>query len=140
MRNIWHINVHCSASDFDHHDNVQSIYQWHVIENGWSDIGYHYIITKNGDVHICRPIHRTPASIKNHNSGGIGIMLTGNYVFSEAQFRSLRALIRNLQFEYNISDDNVKGHNEYEGHFNRKCPNFDLKKVLNNTRGVHQTF
>ena len=139
MRNIWHINIHCSASDFAHHDNVQSIYQWHVVENGWSDIGYHFIITKNGDIHICRPISRNPASVKNHNEGGIGIMLTGKYKFSDAQFKSLRRLVQNLSFEYKIKKEEVRGHNEYSGHFSRECPNFDVKEKVWGTRGIHQT-
>ena len=130
MRKIWHINVHCSASDHKHHDNVESIRKWHVEERGWSDIGYHFIITKNGDIHECRPISRTPASVKNHNEGGIAICLTGNKNFSKSQFCSLQRLIPNLQVEHRILDENIKGHNEYSGHSVRGCPNFNLKEVL----------
>lgn len=130
MRDIWHISIHCSASDVASHDNVETIRKWHVEERGWSDIGYHFIITKNGDIHECRPITRTPAAVKNNNSGNIAICLTGKDEFTESQFKSLRQLVRNLQFDYQITDDNVKGHNEYLEHKSRKCPNFNVQKVL----------
>ncbi|MFW6272343.1 MAG: N-acetylmuramoyl-L-alanine amidase [bacterium] len=134
MREIWHINVHCSASDYKHHDNYESIYEWHVIENGWSDVGYHYIITKNGDVIEGRDINKIPAAVKYHNSGAISIVLTGLNNFSQEQFKSLRQLVRNLQYDYKIPDHLVKGHNDYPEHRNRKCPNFNLKKVLNEVK------
>ena len=138
MRDIWHINIHCSDSDYDYHDNVESIYQWHVVEKGWSDIGYNFIILQNGDIKECRPLTRMPASVKGHNKGGIGIMLTGRYNFSTAQFKSLRKLVQRLQSEFNISNDLVKGHNQYKGHFNRGCPNFDVQQVLYGYKGVKQ--
>ena len=31
-------------------DDVEIIRKWHVEGNGWSDIGYHYFIKKDGEV------------------------------------------------------------------------------------------
>ena len=139
MRDIWHISVHFSDSPHKHHDNVESIRQWHL-ERGWSDIGYHYIITKNGDIETGRPIQRVPAAVKGHNRGNIAICLTGRDYFSPSQFRSLRRLVENLMFAWEITKENVKGHNEYSGHETRGCPNFDVKQVLWGVSGVHQNY
>jgi N-acetylmuramoyl-L-alanine amidase len=130
MRKITHISIHCSASDRPNHDNVETIRKWHVDERGWSDIGYHYIITKNGDIHECRPIEKTPAAVLNHNNEMAAICLTGDKVFSDSQFRGLRSQVQALQFDHSIPNENVKGHNEYSGHETRGCPNFDVKDKL----------
>tara|TARA_R110001632_G_scaffold174521_1_gene294103 strand:+ start:521 stop:721 length:201 start_codon:yes stop_codon:yes gene_type:complete len=54
MRKIDKIIVHCSATpqfkDFD----VEDIRDWHVNGNGWSDIGYHYIIKLDGEIQVGR--------------------------------------------------------------------------------------
>jgi N-acetylmuramoyl-L-alanine amidase len=140
MRTITHHSVHCSASDHAHHDNVETIRKWHVEEKNppWKDIGYHFIITKNGDIHECRPIDQTPAAVLNHNKDMVATCLTGNKIFSDAQFRSLRRLDKRLKKEYNFTV--TKGHNEYSGHESRKCPNFDIHTVLAQSEGVHQLF
>ena len=139
MRDIWHISVHFSDSPHKHHDNVETLRRWHL-ERGWSDIGYHYIITKNGDIHNGRPVDRVPAAVKNHNTGNIAICLTGRDQFSPSQFRSLRRLVENLMFVWEITKENVKGHNEYTGHETRGCPNFDVKQVLWGVKGVQQNY
>lgn len=139
MRDIWHISAHCSLSDHKHHDNIETLDKWHR-EKGWSEIGYHFVIVSNGDVHIGRSIEKTPAAVLNHNRGMIAICLTGHHHFTQAQFKSLRRLIHSLMLKYNIFKENVKGHNEYPGHTTRGCPIFDLKKVLWGVKSVHQTY
>lgn len=132
------ISIHCSLTNRPNHDNVETLYQWHVIENEWSAVGYHFYINRFGDIfdatnhELMRPISRNPAAVLNHNSNMIAICMWGidENDFTEAQFRSLRALVRRLQFEYNIPREEVKGHNEYSGHETRDCPNFNVQEKL----------
>lgn len=131
MRKIWHISVHCSDSDHAHHDNKQTIHNWHVVERKWRDIGYHYLILKNGTVENCRPISRVPAAVSGHNTGMIAICLTGRNRFSAAQFNSLRELVKDLQEKYSINSDNVRGHKDYPKMV-KTCPNFDVQEVVFN--------
>ena len=154
MRELKHISIHCTDSDVPAHDNVEVIRQWHTLPkipkdvvdkikkgllpkstayqygNGWKDIGYHWIILKNGDIAEGRPMDVTPAAVGGHNTGMIAIALTGRNKFSEAQFKSLKRLIKKLMFEHNIGKSYIKGHNEYAGHETRGCPNFNVDKVL----------
>jgi N-acetylmuramoyl-L-alanine amidase len=129
MRKIDKIIIHCSASDRVTHDNVETIRNWHVFDRGFSDIGYHYIITKNGQVNAGRDIHVQGAHCKGQNSKSIGICLTGEKYFSEQQFSSLRIVIRELLDEFGLDPIDVYPHN----HFNKgkSCPNFNIyEKVL----------
>jgi len=124
MRNINKVVVHCSDSDYPQHDNVETIYKWHVDERGWSDIGYHFVITKDGKINLCRPIPEIGSHCKGHNSNSIGICLTGQKVFSSLQFDALDHLLRQIMDVYPEVD--VCTHH----HLNdaKTCPNFDLKQ------------
>ena len=128
MRRITKIILHCSDSDYAHHDNIYAIRHWHVNENGWSDIGYHFVITKNGIIRLGRPLHILGAHCKGHNSNSIGICLTGKEKFSEEQFESLKAVCEDLISRYNLSWDDVKGHNYFDK--SRPCPNFNVKTFI----------
>ena len=128
MRAVNVIVVHCSNSDYKHHDNVESIRKWHVDENGWSDIGYHFIITKDGRIHVCRPIHRAGAHTKGHNHNSIGICLTGSKFFSDEQFKSLKLIVDELSVELGLDKNDVYPHRYFNK--NKTCPNFDIKTVL----------
>ena len=85
MRELKKIIVHCTDSDNEKHDNIETIRKWHVEENGWKDIGYHYVITKDGSVHQGRELSEVGAHCTGHNMFSIGIALTGksNFDISE---------------------------------------------------------
>jgi N-acetylmuramoyl-L-alanine amidase len=130
MRKIDAIFVHCSASDYAHHDDISVIRKWHVLPkpkgNGWPDVGYHFFITKAGHVQIGRPIDIIPSAQKGFNTGSIAICLSGLYEFTKAQFAALRKLVKKLTIKYGITS--VRGHNEVNK--NKTCPNFNVKKAL----------
>ena len=41
--------VHCSATKPSMDIGLREIKRWHVDDNGWRDVGYHYIIRRNGE-------------------------------------------------------------------------------------------
>jgi N-acetylmuramoyl-L-alanine amidase len=128
MRDVNKIIVHCSDSDIPSHDNIETIRKWHVEENGWSDVGYHYFIQSTGDIQEGRPIEKAGAHVKNHNHDSIGICLHGKKTFTEAQFRSLKRLIGKLVFEYNIPEAEVYGHRDFDD--KKTCPNFEVENII----------
>ena len=127
MRNINIIVVHCSDSDYLRHDNVDTIRQWHVEERGWSDIGYHYLITKDGEVHVCRPIERMGAHVVGYNKSSIGICLTGKKKFSQEQFESLRELCLELSEQFGLERFDILHHRDLDS--KKTCPNFNLTDI-----------
>ncbi|QZE15262.1 N-acetylmuramoyl-L-alanine amidase [Halosquirtibacter laminarini] len=127
MRTIRKIILHCSDSDLSQHDNVETIRSWHLAR-GWKDIGYHFVITKEGRIRWGRALGMYGAHCSGNNKDSIGICLTGRHHFSKAQFNSLRMLLIKLMRDYQLPKTKIYGHN----HFNKykSCPNFDVEEVL----------
>ena len=75
-RNVNKIIIHHSASPKD--TTKEQIYDWHVNGNGWSDIGYHFVITEDGTIHEGRHINTSGAHCRGHNANSIGVCVTGN--------------------------------------------------------------
>lgn len=121
--------MHCSDSDEEEHDDhaLKYLHQWHVLENQWSDIGYHYIISKRRGLELGRPIARPGAHSRGRNNYSVGIVLCGRYDFDEYQFAVLEQLIINLICIFDINPDNILGHCEVDS--NKTCPNFDMQGI-----------
>jgi len=124
-RFINKVFLHCSASDLPEHDNIQTITKWHF-QRGFSEIGYHFIITKDGMTHKGRNIELIPAAQEGHNTNSIAICVTGLTTFSQTQFDSLRKLCGEINNLY----ENITFHGHCEVS-NKTCPVFDYHKVLN---------
>lgn len=127
IRDIDTIIIHCSASDRAAHDDWRVIKRWHL-ERGWRDIGYHYIIQRDGGIRIGRPIHEAGAHVKGHNDNSIGICLTGDQDFTVSQFETLGKLVKNLRLLFNLEAKDIKPHNAFN--IDKTCPNFKLSDVI----------
>lgn len=143
IRMKW-ITVHCSATSPGSNYTVERLRHDHVIVNGWSDIGYHRYITRDGVVHHCRPLSKTGAHVKGHNTGNIGICLEGGvdksgdaqFNYTDAQLDALRLEIINLTGVYGIPNP-PKGHRDWSpdldsdgtieaNEYIKECPCFDV--------------
>ena len=92
----------------------QDIHRWHLA-NGWSGIGYHFVVYKDGSIHRARPLDALGAHVKNANSDSIGICAVGNYdnedkTMPDAQFNSIVNLCKYLKGIY--PNAKVVGHKE----------------------------
>jgi len=76
-RTIDEIIVHCTATPEGKDFTVQQIRDWHVKGNGWRDIGYHFVVYRNGDVMPGRPIAQPGAHCAGHNAHSIGVCYVG---------------------------------------------------------------
>ncbi|HRY16117.1 MAG: N-acetylmuramoyl-L-alanine amidase [Candidatus Competibacteraceae bacterium] len=128
-RKVDTVFVHCSASDKANHDDVSVMRNWHVNGNGWNDVGYHYFITKAGDIQTGRPVEKTPAAQKGYNTGTIAICLHGlkEELFTQKQFESLIAFCKSIGAAYPDKKIRFRGHREVA---NKACPVFKYKVVL----------
>lgn len=57
---------------------VQDIHRWHK-EKGWSGMGYHFLVRKNGEIHRGRPINTVGAHAYGFNDESVGICFEGNF-------------------------------------------------------------
>lgn len=128
-REIKKVFLHCSDSDLPQHDCPFVIRDWHL-QRGFNDIGYHFIITKDGTIHKGRSLARMPASQEGNNMGSIAICLTGKTIFSQMQLSSLQELCGEINQLYETIT--FHGHCEVSS---KPCPVFDYKSVLNLKNG-----
>jgi N-acetylmuramoyl-L-alanine amidase len=133
------IVLHCSDSDNIKHDNIETIRHWHTqrgflgpdgINGTEDDIGYHFVITKNGMVHVGRPIDKQGAHVHNHNEHSVGICLTGKTrsMFTPEQFKALKKLLLQLFVDHKLDWKSVRLHNQLDP--NKTCPNFKMEDAV----------
>lgn len=82
--------------------DVMSIHSGHI-NQGWSGIGYHFYVRKDGSIYRGRPIDTVGAHATNHNSYSIGICFEGNFeneYMGEKQITSGRKLIAYIEELY----------------------------------------
>ena len=103
------------------------------MDKGWSDIGYHFVIRRNGTIERGRDQSLEGAHAHGHNQDSIGICLVGGVDdlgkpdrnFTDAQFASLKTLVFGLVMEYrNVT--RVCGHRDLPG-VTKACPCFDAE-------------
>lgn len=137
MRPISEIIVHCTATRpawmlaSKTSEKVAEVRRWHVEDRGWKDIGYHFLIDRDGTVAEGRPLDQVGAHTQGHNTGTVGISLFGGHGsaatdkfsahYTPEQDKALRALIENISAAYKITK--VSGHNEYAA---KACPGFNV--------------
>jgi len=134
MRPINEIIIHCSATKPSMDIGADWIRRVHVQQNKWSDIGYHYIVRRNGAVEVGRHISHVGAHCNGHNIGTIGICMVGGISetgrpennFTPDQFESVQLLINSM---VNMFPGIIKlsGHNDYA---NKACPCFNVHEKL----------
>lgn len=134
MRDIKKIIVHCSDTRPSMDIGVEEIRKWHVEENKWSDIGYHFVIRRDGTVESGRSVERPGAHVKGENSDSIGICWVGGMAEDAKvaqdnrtgdQTKALFDLIQELQQEFEGAA--VLGHRDIKG-VKKQCPCFDVRE------------
>ncbi|MBP5855674.1 N-acetylmuramoyl-L-alanine amidase [Marivibrio halodurans] len=132
------IVVHASATPADMNIGAEEIRQWHVKERGWSDIGYHFVLRRNGKVESGRDEWRQGAHAAGHNDYTLAICMVGGSDadditkaennFTAAQFQTLPNLLRTLLEEY-PQVDTILGHRDLPG-VKKACPCFNVADHL----------
>ena len=128
---ISSIVVHCSASPQGRGDDASTIHNWHTA-NGWSGIGYHYVILEDGEIETGRPEYWAGAHVSGHNKGSLGVCLIGmGGDATESQMRSLRSLLIGLTHKYHGAKP--CGHSDIDPVNKPDCPGFDVKEWWSST-------
>lgn len=120
-----YIILHHRAGNGD----IQSIHNQHV-KQGYTGIGYHFYVRKEGSIYRGRPINTIGAHCLNNNSNSIGICFEGNFEresMSDAQLKAGIELVKYLKNKY--TNLKVVGHKNL---YNTACPgkNFPLDEII----------
>lgn len=129
-RNIKEIIIHCADTPEGKDFTVSQIRAWHL-ERGFSDIGYHYVIYRDGSIHLGRNVNISGAHCLNHNTISIGICYIGGRApvgttpkdtRTPEQKKAFLNLLKDLKKLY--PQATIHGHNEFAA---KACPSFNVK-------------
>lgn len=130
-RRIDKIIIHCTATPEGRDYTVADITMWHKMR-GFSDIGYHYVIYRDGTIHEGRNVNVAGAHTVGYNSNSIGVCYVGGLTKdgttpkdtrTTAQKDALEKLMITLKANYPKAT--IHGHREYA---NKACPCFDARR------------
>ena len=132
MRTITLIIIHCSATPQGVCLSFDDCRQDHIRHRGFSDIGYHFYVTRDGEIHRGRPYECIGAHCRNHNRHSLGICYEGGLTASGQpadtrtlhQKASLVALLRELKRVFPRAL--IVGHHDLNPMKN--CPCFDAAR------------
>lgn len=140
MRPVQRVFIHCTDENSSLRGKalVDAIRRYHVQEQGWSDIGYHYVIDLDAGLFIGRGIEIVPAAQRGHNTNTVAIVLQGKKVddFHEGQFMVLRELCAQIR---DAHDGMITFHGHKEVTPDKTCPVFDYRAVLGLDMYGHMT-
>jgi len=130
------IVVHHTGNPYDDDCSAEEIHESHLAQ-GWSGIGYHYVIRKDGTIERGRPEWAIGAHALGSNGNSIGVHVCGNFedaVPTEEQIESTAYLIGWLCDEYDMvpNKNHVKGHCDLMA---TACPGRNLYGILDTIRG-----
>lgn len=133
-RIINEIIIHCSATKDGQDFTVDDITKWHK-QRGFSTIGYHYVIYRDGTIHSGRDVNVSGAHCVNHNAHSIGICYIGGCsamsgtpkdTRTSEQKASMLKLLKDLRKIY--PNAKIRGHRDFA---KKACPSFDATKEYN---------
>ena len=77
MRIITLIIIHCSATPQGVSLSFEDCRHDHIFHRNFRDIGYHFYLTRDGEIHRGRPLDKIGAHCQGHNRHSIGICYEG---------------------------------------------------------------
>lgn len=123
---IWH----CAATPEGKDYTVKDIDTWHKAR-GWSGIGYHYVVYRDGTIKAGRDIEKIGSHVAGRNENTIGACYIGGLsrngksakdTRTAAQRASMLWLTKKLAETYGLA--RISGHNQYAS---KACPSFDVR-------------
>jgi len=122
IKEVRYIVVHASDTPADKDIGVEEIRLMHL-RRGWFDIGYHYVIRRDGSLENGRPMDRPGAHARGFNHLSLGICLVGQGDFTNKQYATLADLVMGLVDMH--PDAQVLGYRDLPN-VNNSSPGFDV--------------
>lgn len=145
---VHHTAVKVTGDSRSGVERMRALYQYHAVNRGWGDVGYHYLIDEDGQIYEGKAggkyVVGGHAYCNNVNT--LGIALLGNFEVekpSQDQMKALQWLLDDLADTYDIDlDGNATYHGEtYSspilGHGDllaTSCPGFYVRQTLTQVR------
>ncbi len=121
---------------------VRQIQAFHMDGRGWCDVGYHFLVTRDGRVWEARPLKFLGSHVYGHNTDNIGVSFVGCFQpgacgglgstsVPERMVEGGAKVIRRLAARFDIprTASRVKGHRDHAG-AQTSCPGDNLHQRL----------
>lgn len=126
--------IHCAATKPSMDIGLREIRQWHR-QRGFLDVGYHFIIRRDGSLEVGREVGSIGAHVAGYNETSIGVCMVGGIDekgkpqdnFTPAQWVALNALVWKLT-RVDYPGIRIVGHRDLDS--GKACPSFDVAKWL----------
>ena len=111
---VHHTATASSYSCADSARIVRGIYAYHVLSNGWSDIGYNFLIDRCGQVFegryggVTRPV--IGAHVLGFNTASAGIAMIGNFTYAAPTSAAMTALKRLVAWRLDVAHVDPTSH------------------------------
>jgi N-acetylmuramoyl-L-alanine amidase len=130
LKSVDYIVVHGSETKDDKDIGVEEIRRAHR-QKGWLDVGFHFIIRRDGMVERGRPHDVPGAHVRGYNHVSLGICLVGQ-TYTDVQMKELEVLVRDLRKLH--PNAIILGKRDL-GKVNTHNPGFDVSHWWNNLKG-----
>ena len=133
MRVITHIVIHCTATQPE--ATVESIKRYWKEVKGWQQVGYHYLIDKNGFVNYLAKEEEVTNGVGGHNQHSVHVSYIGGVdkqgkpkdTRSQSQLNAMKTIVARLKAKYPHAE--ILGHRDFPN-VAKACPSFDVKEWL----------
>lgn len=123
MAGVRRITVHHTAelpamSTRTDTELVKGVQRFHQDDRGWADIGYHYLIGRDGRVYQGRELQIQGAHAGGgHNVENLGVSVIGDFsdgLPADAMLATLERFLRNQMRIHKVAHDQLFGHREFK--------------------------
>ena len=116
------IVIHHTAGSKGGASTVKAIQGYHQNSCGWTDIGYHFLVSHTGTIFEGRPENVKGAHVAGANSYCLGISAIGHYSRYQCDQPCWNSIVRLTAYacsKYRIAPNNIIGHQNMA---NKDCP------------------
>lgn len=143
-----HHTVTPRTSNGSYTARIRQIQSYHIDSRGWCDIGYHVMVTADGNLWEATPENRLGTHVGNHNTNNLGVSLVGCFHTSgcanmggttppNAMINATSNIVRTAanRFGISISSSTVMGHRDNPGQ-STSCPGQNVHSKLGAIRSA----
>lgn len=119
---LHHTSEYAGMAKLTDKETVFSIAKYHRDQRGWADIGYHYLIGRDGLIYEGRSEKLQGAHVSRNNENNLGISVIGDFVNklpNPLQLNSLQNLLKYKLNENHLGIQDLYGHRDLKP---TQCP------------------
>lgn len=144
LKAITHICIHHSAVAAT--VPVEHVAQYHVQDQNWPGIGYHFYVKPDGAIYQTQRMETVSWHVSHNNDYSVGICVAGDFTYApppQVQIDSAARLVAWIMQELAVPEQHILGHKEFPAN-DTSCPGETWLKrmtwknmLLDSVRAVH---